>query len=168
MRDEGEGMTILGLGAKGYKCLLLLPRRSPARTLRQAFVGAAATPSISISIPGWASVGTPMSERAGGFSVRNNGRRFHSIRLVNRVTPVTLPPGRLKLLTSPALTGSPPIPNTIGIIAVADFAASPEGSPPAATITATCRPTRSAASAGRPPQSPRAQREWTATLPPPP
>src|SRR5262249_18342557 len=46
-----------------------LPCRSPVRALRQAFAGAAATPSISISIPGWARVGTPMSERAGGFSL---------------------------------------------------------------------------------------------------
>jgi hypothetical protein len=39
-----------------------------------------------------------------------------------------LSPGRLNLPTSPALTGSPPILNTIGMVAVADFAASPEGS----------------------------------------
>ena len=45
--------------------------------------------------------------------------RFASMRLVIRVTPVTLPPGRLKLSTRPALTGSPPIPNTIGIEDVA-------------------------------------------------
>jgi hypothetical protein len=44
------------------------------------------------------------------------------------VTPITLSPGRLNLPTSPALTGSPPILNTIGMVAVADFAGSPEGS----------------------------------------
>ena len=42
-----------------------------------------------------------------------------------RVTPIR---GRLNLPTSPALTGSPPILNSIGLVAVADFAASPEGS----------------------------------------
>ena len=36
--------------------------------------------------------------------------------------------GRLNLPTSPALTGSPPILNTIGMGAVADSAATPEGS----------------------------------------
>src|SRR5262252_2355484 len=91
---------------------------------------------------------TPIRATPGTRS-RNNPSRFGSIRLVNRVTPVTFPPGRLKLSTKPALTGSPPIPNTIGIVVVAAFAASPEGSPPAATMTATCRPTRSAASAGK-------------------
>src|SRR5258708_27172510 len=70
--------------------------------------------------------------------------------LVNKVTPVTLPPGRLKLLTRPSPTGSPPIPHTSGIVAAADFAASAEPSPPAATITATCLLTRSAASAAMP------------------
>ena len=34
----------------------------------------------------------------------------------NRVTPVTLPPGRLRLATRPALTGSSPVVNTIGIV----------------------------------------------------
>jgi hypothetical protein len=39
------------------------------------------------------------------------------------VTPVTLPPGRLKLATRPALTGSEPMPKTTGIDVVAPFAA---------------------------------------------
>ena len=39
------------------------------------------------------------------------------------VIPVRLPPGRAKLATRPAATGSPPIRTTIGIIAVASFAA---------------------------------------------
>jgi len=40
------------------------------------------------------------------------------MRFVSRVTPVALPPGRLKLATRPSATGSPPIPNTIGIVDV--------------------------------------------------
>ena len=43
------------------------------------------------------------------------------------VTPVTLPPGRLRLATSPSWTGSAPIPKTIGIVVVAIFAASAAG-----------------------------------------
>ena len=39
-------------------------------------------------------------------------------------TPVTLPPGRLRLATRPSLTGSPPVANTIGIVVVAALAAS--------------------------------------------
>jgi hypothetical protein len=68
--------------------------------------------------------------------------------LVNKVKPVALPPGRLKLMTRPALTGSPPMPNTIGIVEVACFAAIADGSPPTATSTATRSSTSSAASVG--------------------
>ena len=39
-----------------------------------------------------------------------------------KTTPVTLPPGRLKLVTRPSLTGSLPVVNTIGIIVVDDLA----------------------------------------------
>ena len=53
------------------------------------------------------------------------------------VTPVTFAPGRLRLVTSPALTGSAPDMKTIGTLAVTDFAASAVAMPPAATITAT-------------------------------
>src|SRR5262245_22660752 len=62
---------------------------------------------------------------------------------------LALPPGRLKLSTTPSATGSPPIPNTIGIVDVARFAASAEGSPPAVVSTATRRLTNSAAMADR-------------------
>src|SRR5258705_12978629 len=58
-----------------------------------------------------------------------------------RVTPVMLPLGRLRLSTRPASTASPPRVQTIGIVAVAAFAASPDGSPPTAAITATWRAT---------------------------
>ena len=62
-----------------------------------------------------------------GTSSRKSPSRFGSIRLDRSVTPVTLPPGRLKLATKPWLTGSPPIPKTIGIVAVARLAASERG-----------------------------------------
>src|SRR5215472_17101407 len=79
------------------------------------------------------------------------------------VTPVTLPPGRFRLATSPSLTGSVPSVNTIGIVAVAALAAS------AATgvtvpITATCRRTSSAANAGSRSYWPWALRYSIATL----
>ena len=63
--------------------------------------------------------------------------RFGATSTFRLVTPVTLPPGRLRQATSPRSTGSPPIPKTIGIVAVAAFAASAEAVPPAATSTAT-------------------------------
>ena len=68
---------------------------------------------------------------------------------MNMLTPVMLPPGRLRLATRPILTGSLLLSKTIGIVVVAALAASAETSPPVAAITATRRRTRSAASIGR-------------------
>src|SRR5215831_7649358 len=69
---------------------------------------------------------TPTSGTPGTRS-RNSPRRFGSISVVSKVTPVALPPGWLTLWTKPALTGSPPNPNTIGMVAVARLAASAAG-----------------------------------------
>jgi hypothetical protein len=63
------------------------------------------------------------------------------------VLPVTFAPGRLRLATRPNAIGSAPVTKTIGMVVVAAFAASDERSA-WATITATRRRTRSAASAG--------------------
>src|SRR5262245_38369199 len=52
-------------------------------------------------------------------------------------TPVRLPPGWVRLTTSPTSTGSTATAKTIGMVAVAALAATAEGLPPAATITAT-------------------------------
>ena len=69
--------------------------------------------------------------------------------------PVTLPPGRLRLATRPALTGSSPTTKTIGIVPVAAFAAKAPGKVWVA-MTAGLRPTRSAArrAAGRTDRAP--------------
>ena len=60
-------------------------------------------------------------------------KRFCSIALVRMTDPVTLLPGRLKLWTRPALTGSLPVLNTTGMVVVASFAARAEelAGPPA-------------------------------------
>ena len=87
----------------------------------------------------------------GGGSVRINERsndvrrrgqlvqqlqRFDPSSTPNTVTPVRLPPGRLRLVTSPTSTGSNPIMKTIGIVVVVAFAAGAEGLPIAAiTVT---------------------------------
>jgi hypothetical protein len=55
-----------------------------------------------------------------------------------------LPPGRLRLSTSPYLIGSLPLAKTIGMV----FAASAETTLPVQKITATWRLIRSAGSAG--------------------
>jgi hypothetical protein len=55
--------------------------------------------------------------------------------------PVTFPPGRFKLITKPASTGSEPVVKTIGTSAVADRAARAGAMPPVAAIAATPRRT---------------------------
>src|SRR5215472_144413 len=82
-----------------------------------------------------------------GSSSRSSPNRFASNATVQKLTPVALPPGRLKLATSPSFTGSEPVKKTIGMIEVAFFAAIAGGVFP--TITATRRCISSAAKADR-------------------
>src|SRR5262249_54074904 len=79
------------------------------------------------------------------------------------LTPVRLPPGRLRLVTRPAWIGSMPLLKTMGIVVVTAFAASADGPSPAKT-TATFRRTKSAASAGSRSYWPSAQRYSIATF----
>src|SRR6266567_4371548 len=58
-----------------------------------------------------------------GTSVRSSSICLVSSSDVNSAAPVTLPPGRPRLATSPFLTGSSGPVNTIGIVEVAAFAA---------------------------------------------
>src|SRR5262245_32647500 len=62
-----------------------------------------------------------------------------------RLIPVTLPPGRARLATSPLPNGSPAAVITIGMVAVARLAAN-GARVPAAAMTSTLSRTRSAAS----------------------
>src|SRR5262249_32687788 len=82
-----------------------------------------------------------------GTNSRSNSNRFPPSSLVKKLTPVTFPPGWLRLDTKPSSIGLPPLVNTIGIVAVAALAATTAGGPPANT-TLTCRATKSAASLG--------------------
>jgi hypothetical protein len=66
-----------------------------------------------------------------------HSRRFPSIWLTKKFIPVALPPGRLRLATSPNLTGSSLLVNTIGIVAVACLAANADPMPPVAAMTLT-------------------------------
>ena len=62
--------------------------------------------------------------------------------------PVILPPGRARLATKPAATGSPAFAITMGMVVVAFFAAN-AGGVSETTIRSTLRRTKSAASSGR-------------------
>ena len=64
------------------------------------------------------------------------------------LTPVTLPPGRARLATSPFPTGSLVALKTIGIVGAAFFAARTARGSPLVAITSTLRAMRSVASAG--------------------
>src|SRR5436190_15621677 len=57
--------------------------------------------------------------------------------------------GSAEVATRPSLTGSAPSTKTIGVVAVAAFAASAGPAPPVTTRTATLRRNNSVASAGR-------------------
>ena len=62
-----------------------------------------------------------------GISSCRSPSRFAASSRPKLVAPVTLPPGRLRLATSPSATGSPPVKMTIGIVAEARCAASAAG-----------------------------------------
>ena len=81
-----------------------------------------------------------------GTSWRSNSNRFPPSVPVMKTTPVTLPPGRLSVVTRPSLTGSLPVVKTIGIVVVAALARS--AARVFETITAGCRAATSAAIAG--------------------
>src|SRR5215813_9264105 len=83
---------------------------------------------------------------ARGTNSCSSPRRFGCRRADAKLTPVILPPGRLRLVTRPLSIGSPPLTNTIGMVEVAVWTARIAVFGP--TITATWRCTRSAASAG--------------------
>src|ERR1019366_10478510 len=90
---------------------------------------------------------TPMVDAFGTTSCRSSSRLASSVAPIMLV-PVTLASGRLRLVTSPVLTGSAAVMKTIGMVDVAALAARPGSLPPAAMTKATCRLTSSAARPG--------------------
>src|SRR5580658_7156681 len=60
---------------------------------------------------------------AAGISSFSSSSRFGPVSTLKKLTPVRLPPGRLKLATRPGRTGSLPVKKTMGIVVVAAFAA---------------------------------------------
>ena len=75
--------------------------------------------------------------RGAGTSSCSSSSRFAASSTCRKCTPVTLPPGRLRLATRPSCDRVAADQKTIGIVAVAALAASAAGEPPTATITAT-------------------------------
>src|SRR5262249_40706707 len=82
-----------------------------------------------------------------GSNCKRRLSRLGAASVYDAVTPVILPPGRLRLATKPSLTGSPAMPKRIGMLEVAFLAAGSDRLPANATITETPLLTRPAASA---------------------
>src|SRR5262245_17186935 len=100
-----------------------------------------------------------------GTNSQSNSNRFAASAVTRKDTPVTLPPGRLRLETRPSSTGSAPVANTIGIVAVAALAASAAGGPNV-RMRATGSATSAAANAGSRSKRPSAERYLIARLRP--
>src|SRR5262249_40947081 len=83
----------------------------------------------------------------------NSPSDFPTTSVVIPEFPVTLAPGRARLATSPAPTGSPTLTKTMGIVLVAFLAAS-EACVTTETMTSTSSWTNSSADALSPPQLP--------------
>ena len=67
------------------------------------------------------------AERRFGTSSRNSSELLRLQTGGQKITPVALPPGRLRLATRPSLTGSRPMTKTIGMVAVAAWPPAPQG-----------------------------------------
>ena len=94
-----------------------------------------------------------------------SSRRLPSSSAARVDNPVTLPPGRARLVTSPLPTGSPAT-KTMGIVLVACMATRGPSVPPSARMTSTLSTTSSAARAGSRSRFPSASRYSTTTLRP--
>src|SRR5262249_1584295 len=81
-----------------------------------------------------------------GTNWRSSSSRFVTDAVERKLTPVALPPGRLRLATRPLMTGSSPVTTTIGTVVVAALAVLAELVFP--TVRATCWRAKSATRAG--------------------
>src|SRR5262249_59566770 len=95
------------------RLLDLLPQQAPA------CCASLAVDSARFGLVGFTT--TPIAVELGTISC-SSSNCFATRRGEKLLTPVTFPPGRLRLVTSPSSTGSGPASNTIGIVVVAALA----------------------------------------------
>ena len=107
--ERGEGGLEFSFAA-GFGDVQLEPERA-----------AASTSFICGSAVGRPGLNRPPITRACGISSRSNSSRFATTSRMKSITPVILPPGRLRLATRPSRTGSDPTTKTIGIVEDAAF-----------------------------------------------
>jgi hypothetical protein len=110
-RPEGDVDLALRAGLRYMKVHPFLTAASRTSRVIGAVFGLVGFTSSSI---------TP----ARGISSETSSSRFGCSSTRRKLTPVRLPLGRPRLPTSLVATGSPPLIKTIGIVALADFAAS--------------------------------------------
>src|SRR6516164_9629997 len=89
------------------------------RRLGPSSRAASSTSCCSISTFGAFGSRSQAMVAGGGTSSCSSSRRFGCRGAFPKLTPVILPPGRLRLVTAPLAMGSPPATNTIGIVEVA-------------------------------------------------
>src|SRR5262249_23959376 len=94
------------------------------------------------AIAGSAGLTSRAISRAVGTSSYSSCRSFGAVSTFNWVTPVTLPPGRLRLVTRPIWIGSDPVSKTTGMTVVAALAARAAGLLVAATHLPVAAPDR--------------------------
>ncbi len=122
----------------------------------------AASCSVVLGFRGFTRTATRLARGSASFSTSS---RFTVMSVARRVRPVTFPPGRAKLATNPAFTGSIPLNAiTIGTVWVAFLAALMAGGL-TATMMSTLARTRSAARPGRRPGPSAKRRSTTRFLP---
>src|SRR5262245_13928535 len=144
-RASGRSRTIVAKAASISRLVLAL-RTSICSPLARA----ADSTSLNVDsvLVAWVGLMSTATRAAPGTSSRRSSSRFAVNSPTRKLTPVKLPPGRARLATRPSLTGSSPTMKAMGIVAVAALAVDVTAMPPLVAITATCRRTRSAASAG--------------------
>ena len=112
---EREAAKAVSISASVLACTTLI--------CRLIALAASRSSCNSCSVSGYPGLtNTPIDAVPGTISFRSP-RRLVSNAVPSRLTPVTLPPGRLRLVMMPALTGSVTLMKTIGIVAVAACAA---------------------------------------------
>jgi NAD(P)-dependent dehydrogenase (short-subunit alcohol dehydrogenase family) len=154
--SRGIGLAIaLRAAADGANIAIAAKTETPHPNLEGTIHSAAAEVEkaggqalpLVVDVRDEAAVKGAIDRTAARFGSLDTKYSFGPTSTANTLTPVRLPPGRFRLATSPICTGSLIVVKTIGIVAVAAFAACAAGVVNAAIAATPCW-VRSAARAG--------------------
>src|SRR5262245_6558784 len=123
-RASGRSCTKVAKAASISRMLLALKT-----WICSPIAGAAASTSLNVVSDAITGLRSTARRAAPGTSSRKSANRFAVNSVVKKFIPVKLPPGLARLTTRPSLTGSSPVMKTMGIVAVAAFAANAEAVP---------------------------------------